>query len=71
MAPLSNAHGSVWAATLMVAPAAAAFPPAGPPGVDVMIAMLLLGVVCSGVAYLLYFRLVSEVGATSARIFRM
>jgi drug/metabolite transporter (DMT)-like permease len=64
--PLANAHGSMWAAALLVVPALAWFPAPGSPTLGVMGAVLALGVVCSGVAYLLYFRLVKEVGATSA-----
>ncbi len=64
--PFANAHGSMWAATLLVAPAVPFFPANATPGVGVMSAMVALGVLCSGVAYLLYFRLVRDVGATSA-----
>ncbi len=64
--PLAHAHGSMWASTLLVAPALAFFPAPGTPTMGVMAAVVALGVVCSGVAYLLYFRLVKEVGATSA-----
>ncbi|MBI2306071.1 MAG: DMT family transporter [Rhodocyclales bacterium] len=61
----ANAHGSMWAATVWVAPALlfAPLPPALP-GVPVIAAIVALGVVCSGIAYLLYFRLIAEIGAT-------
>ncbi|MCL6418141.1 DMT family transporter [Aestuariirhabdus haliotis] len=62
----ANAHGSMWAATLLIAPLMPFFPPPSQPGPDIMIALLLLGVVCSGMAYLLYFRLIADEGATSA-----
>ncbi|MFT5642508.1 MAG: drug/metabolite transporter (DMT)-like permease [Janthinobacterium sp.] len=64
--PFANAHGSMWAATLLVLPLLPLFPAPATPGIGVMGAMLALGVLCSGVAYLLYFRLVQDVGATSA-----
>ncbi|MDP1652221.1 MAG: DMT family transporter [Rhodocyclaceae bacterium] len=64
--PLANAHGSMWAATLWLLPASFFFPPAALPSVDIMLVVLVLGVVCSGVAYLLYFRLIAEIGAAPA-----
>jgi drug/metabolite transporter (DMT)-like permease len=64
--PFANAHGSMWAATLMIAPAVPFAPPAALPGAGIVLAVLALGVVCSGVAYLLYFRLVDDLGAASA-----
>jgi drug/metabolite transporter (DMT)-like permease len=64
--PFANAHGSMWAATLLVVPALPFFPSAGQPTPGIMGAVLALGILCSGIAYLLYFRLVEEIGATSA-----
>ncbi|MET3130484.1 drug/metabolite transporter (DMT)-like permease [Oxalobacteraceae bacterium GrIS 1.11] len=64
--PFANAHGSMWAATLLVLPALPFFPAPASPGVGVMGAVLALGVLCSGVAFLLYFRLIRDIGATSA-----
>jgi drug/metabolite transporter (DMT)-like permease len=64
--PFANAHGSLWAASLCVLPAAPFFPAHSTPGLEVILAMVALGVVCSGVANLIYFRLVAEVGAASA-----
>lgn len=64
--PFANAHGSMWAATLLVVPAVSVFPAQGSPSLTVVLAVLALGILCSGIAYLLYFRLVAEVGAASA-----
>lgn len=64
--PFANAHGSMWAATLLVLPSLAFFPQPGQPTVGIMGAALALGVLCSGVAYLLYYRLIRDVGPTSA-----
>ena len=64
--PFANAHGSMWAATLMILPLLAFFPAPGQPTVGIVAAVVALGVVCSGVAYLLYFRLIRDVGPTSA-----
>jgi drug/metabolite transporter (DMT)-like permease len=64
--PFANAHGSMWAASLLVLPSLAFFPQPGEPTVGIMGAALALGVACSGVAYLLYYRLIRDVGPTSA-----
>jgi drug/metabolite transporter (DMT)-like permease len=64
--PFSNAHGSMWAASFLVLPAVPFFPNPASPNITVLLSVLLLGVVCSGIAYLLYFRLIADLGATSA-----
>lgn len=66
VAPFANAHGSMWAATLCVIPALAFFPSPGEPTAGIWAAVLALGVVCSGIAYILYFKLIEAVGTTSA-----
>ncbi|MGA9658666.1 MAG: DMT family transporter [Asticcacaulis sp.] len=62
----SNAHGSMWAATLVLVPATPFFPAVAMPNLWVMLCVGLLGVVCSGIAYILYFKLVDEIGAAQA-----
>lgn len=62
----SNAHGSMWAATLLIAPAVPFAPLAASPGTGIMLAVVAVGIVCTGIAFLLYFRLVRDIGATSA-----
>lgn len=65
--PFANAHGSMWAATLLLAPAALSAPQMQVmPPLYVTLSVISLGIVCSGVAYLLYFRLISDVGAVPA-----
>ena len=64
--PFANAHGTMWAATLFVLPALPFFPSPATPTPGVWAAVLALGVLCSGIAYLIYFRLIDEVGPTSA-----
>jgi drug/metabolite transporter (DMT)-like permease len=64
--PFANAHGTMWAATLFVLPALPFFPAPGTATPGVWAAVLALGVLCSGIAYLIYFRLIAEVGPTSA-----
>jgi drug/metabolite transporter (DMT)-like permease len=64
--PLANAHGSMWAAALWLLPPSFFFMPATLPGNDILLAVVILGVMCSGIAYLLYFRLIAEIGAAPA-----
>lgn len=64
--PFANAHGSMWAATLLVIPVLPFFPAPAEPTIGIMGAALALGVVCSGIAYIIYFRLIQDVGPTSA-----
>jgi len=62
----SNALGSMCAATLLIVPAAPFFPAHAPADASVIVAVIGLGVICSGVAYLLYFRLIADLGPASA-----
>jgi drug/metabolite transporter (DMT)-like permease len=64
--PFANAHGSLWGATLLIAPALPFAPPPAMPTAMVGLAVLALGVLCSGIAYLLYFRLIADIGAAAA-----
>lgn len=62
----NNAHGSMWAATIWVLPLLPLIPMRAEPSAFEWSTVVLLGVVCTGLAYLLYFKLVSEVGPASA-----
>lgn len=64
--PFANAHGSMWAATLLASCALPFFPLPAAPDPGIIVAVLALGVICSGVAYLLYFRLVADIGPAPA-----
>lgn len=64
--PFANAHGSMWAATLLVIPALFFFPQPQPASIGILGAALALGVMCTGIAYILYFKLIEDVGTTSA-----
>jgi drug/metabolite transporter (DMT)-like permease len=64
--PFANAHGSMWAATLFVIPVLPFFPQPAAATIGIMGAALALGVLCTGIAYILYFKLIEDVGATSA-----
>ena len=61
-----NAHGCMWASVVIILPLLPFFPVREVTTIDIYSAVLFLGVVCTGVAYLLYFRLVSDLGASSA-----
>jgi drug/metabolite transporter (DMT)-like permease len=60
------AAGSVLGATLALAPVALVRWPAETPGAGAWIAAVALGLVCTAVAYLIYFRLVRNVGPSKA-----
>lgn len=64
--PFANALGTMCAATLLVAPAAPFFPAHAQASASVVMAVVALGVLCSGVAYLLFFRLIADLGPASA-----
>ena len=59
------AAGSLLLGGLVLAPLMVIVPPAWP-GLPVALAMLALGLVCGSIAYILYFRLMADLGATGA-----
>lgn len=61
-----NAHGSMWAAAIWLAPFALMNWPETMPGAEMWLAVSLLAVVCTSIAYLLYFRLLSDIGPTNS-----
>ncbi len=64
--PMATAAGSQLAsALLLLLPALWAWPPVNPTG-SAWLAALALAVLCTGVAYALYFRLIARVGANNA-----
>ena len=60
-----NAHGSMWAAVIWVLPLLPFLPMRAAPSTFEWGSVITLGVLCTGLAYLLYFHLVSEIGPTS------
>ena len=64
--PFANAHGSLWAAVLLATPFMVSAPMPETWSSTAVAVSLVLGVVCSGVAYLLYYHLIAVVGAPSA-----
>jgi drug/metabolite transporter (DMT)-like permease len=65
-APAAVATGSQLAATVALLPLLPALPPVAWPAPGEWTAVLMLGVVCTAIPYLLYFRLIADVGATRA-----
>jgi drug/metabolite transporter (DMT)-like permease len=59
------AAGTLLMGGVLLAPVLAATPPAWP-GTDVVLAMLGLALVCSSFGYILYFRLIADIGPTGA-----
>jgi drug/metabolite transporter (DMT)-like permease len=64
--PLVTAAGSQLGATLVLALPAAWLWPAKMPGATAWLALIAVGVVCTGIAYVLYFRLIEEAGPARA-----
>ena len=64
--PVAVAAGSVLGATLAIAPFAVATWPQSPIAPRAWFAAVALGVLCTGVAYLIYYRLLRNVGAGRA-----
>ncbi|TCI05138.1 DMT family transporter [Corallincola luteus] len=62
----NNAHGSMWAATLLLAPLLLFYPVQSQPTTLVLSSVVVLGIACTGIALLIYFKLVADEGAPSA-----
>jgi drug/metabolite transporter (DMT)-like permease len=64
--PLALSTGSQLGAALFLVPFTAAVPPQHAPGLEVIVAVVSLGLVCTAAAYLIYFRLIANIGPTRA-----
>jgi drug/metabolite transporter (DMT)-like permease len=64
--PLAIAIGQLTGAALLLIPALGLDPPQHTPDAGAIAAVAALGLLSTGVAYLIYFRLIEELGATSA-----
>jgi drug/metabolite transporter (DMT)-like permease len=64
--PFANAHGSMWMASLIVLPVVFFVPLRHTPLAGDWVTVSALGILCTGAAYLLYFRLIQDVGPTRA-----
>jgi drug/metabolite transporter (DMT)-like permease len=62
----ANAHGSMWAGALVLLPAMPFAVPHHPPDATVIGSVAALGVLCTGLAYIFYFRMIDQEGAESA-----
>ncbi len=65
MSPEQNAHGSMWGASAIILPMTWMIPINEPPSTEVISAVIFLGVICTAAAYLIFFRLIAEIGASS------
>ena len=61
-APVAVAAGQQLAACLLLIPLTLVFPPAGPVTAGVVSRLALLGLLCSALAYLLFYRLIATIG---------
>ena len=64
--PLANATGSQLAAALVLLPFTLAYWPAEMPGILAWLAVIAMAVLSTALAYVIYFRLIANVGATRA-----
>jgi drug/metabolite transporter (DMT)-like permease len=64
--PLANALGSQASATLLLAPLAFMTLPTHLPTQTVVLSVLALGIFCTGFAYVLFFRLIADIGPAKA-----
>ncbi len=61
--PYSNVLGALWVATLMMLPLMVMFPLREAPGAAAWASVAALGVLCTALAYVVYFRLIEQIGA--------
>jgi drug/metabolite transporter (DMT)-like permease len=64
--PVANAEGCMWASAVLLLPALALGRGQSVPSPAGIASVVALGLLCTGVAYVLYFRLIRTLGATSA-----
>ena len=63
---LPLATGSQISATVLLLPASLFFLPESVPSISAIYSVLTLGVLCTGIAYILFFRLINDLGPTKA-----
>ena len=61
--PYSNVLGSLWVATLLMIPLMIGFPLREAPSVAAWSSVATLGILCTAIAYVVYFRLIEQIGA--------
>jgi drug/metabolite transporter (DMT)-like permease len=62
----SNVLGSLWVATLAMVPLMIAYPVRATPDAAAWASVVALGVLCTAIAYVGYFRLIEQIGAAPA-----
>lgn len=65
VSPFANAQGSMIMGALALLPIALFFTPNNTPTVTESLAVVALGVLCTGVAYLIFFKLIDDIGGPS------
>ena len=65
--PIANAYGSMFMATLFITPLLFFIPPNSATDIDwlVVVSVLALGVICTGVAFLIFYKLLNDIGMPS------
>lgn len=63
---MENAHGSMWASTLLLLPIFLFSPVRQVPLLKDWLALFALAILCTGIAYLIFFKLIEEVGVVGA-----
>lgn len=61
--PFTNVLGSLWVATLALTPLMLLFPARATPDVSAWASVATLGILCTAIAYVIYFRLIAQIGA--------
>ena len=61
--PFTNVLGSLWVATLVLTPLMIWFPVREAPGIPAWACVATLGILCTAIAYVIYFRLIAQIGA--------
>jgi len=61
--PYGNVLGSLWIATLAMTPLMILFPARETPGIAAWASVAALGILCTALAYVVYFRLIEQIGA--------
>ncbi|NMP33416.1 DMT family transporter [Thalassotalea sp. M1531] len=64
--PLVLAAGSQISATILLLPIGLYYLPETLPSTDAILSVIALGIFCTGIAYILFFRLITDVGPTKA-----
>lgn len=62
----ANVLGSLWIGALLMLPLMLAFPVRATPGLDAWSAVAALGILCTAFAYVVFFRLIEQIGAAPA-----